>query len=149
MVNYKRIFLELKILSSSASVNKKHPQRSTPIAQTKDNSKVSPWKLWQTKNENHEFENDNSNTYRNSDKDEKWDVIESSQIVDFTKPPNIGDSFFSKYNYKHWIISKRNLMLIFSRLFSDKSTAIVSTPNSNFANTEYPNTTASDNTLIA
>lgn len=41
-------------------------------------------------------------------------------------------------------------MLIFSRwLFSDKFTAVVSTPNANFANTKYPNTIAEDNTLIA
>ncbi|KAF3420038.1 hypothetical protein E2986_05128 [Frieseomelitta varia] len=110
-------------MASSASVNKKHPQTSTPIVHTKDNSKVPPRKLWQTKNEKPEFAD--SNTYRNSNKDEIWDVIESPQFVDFTNPPDIGDSFFNK------------------------STVVVSTPNLNFANTEYPNTTADDNTLTA
>ena len=80
-------------------MNKNHPQISTPIAQTKDNSKILPRKLWQTKNEKPEFKNDN--TYKNSDKDEKWDVIGSPQFVDLTKPPDIGDSFFSKYNCKY------------------------------------------------
>lgn len=84
------------MLASSASMNKKHVQTSTPIPYTKDNLKVLPRKLWQTKNEKPEFENDNWNTYRNSDNDEKWDVIESPQFVDFTNPPDIGDSFFSK-----------------------------------------------------
>ncbi|XP_043520373.1 targeting protein for Xklp2-like [Frieseomelitta varia] len=111
-------------MASSSSVNKNHPQTSTPIAYTKDNSKILPRKLWQTKNAKPEFENDNSNMYRNLDKDEKWDMIESPQFVDFTNPPDIEDSFFNK------------------------STAVVSMQNSTFANTEYPNTTPNDNTLI-
>ncbi|KAK1135991.1 hypothetical protein K0M31_000560 [Melipona bicolor] len=113
------------MLTSSAYVNEKDAQTLTPTAYTKDNLKVPPRKLWQAKNEKPEFENDNWNTYRNSDKDEKWDVIESPQFVDFTNPPDVGDSFFSKF------------------------TAIHSTPNSNFANTRYPSTIANDNTLIA
>lgn len=77
-------------------MNTKHAAPLTPITCTKDNLKVPPRKLWQTKNVKMEFENDNWNMYRNSDKDEKWDVIESPQFVDFTNPPDVGDSFFSK-----------------------------------------------------
>lgn len=107
-------------------------QTSTPLAATKNNSKVRFWRCWQENVKPRSGDTNLNNRsghcwrkYRNSKKDDSWDEIESPQFVDFFNPPDIGDSFFNK------------------------AIVTTSTPNPDHTNTKHPNTVVDDETLVA
>ncbi|OAD58698.1 Targeting protein for Xklp2 [Eufriesea mexicana] len=112
------------MLSPAKLLNVQHGQTAPPMPYIKNNYTPSR-KLWQKENIEVEAANNNWNNYRKPIKDEKWDVIESPQFVDFSNLPNIGDSFFNKL------------------------TVIVSTPNPNLTNIKLPSTVTEADTLVA
>lgn len=84
------------MISPAKLLNVKYEQTVTPVTYVKNNFKPSSRKLWQKENIKVESASNNWDNCRKSNKDEKWDVIESPQFVDFSNLPNISDSFFSK-----------------------------------------------------
>ncbi|XP_078047898.1 uncharacterized protein LOC144475666 [Augochlora pura] len=72
----------------TANINSEHTL--TPFGYQKNNLKPKARKLWQPGDTNI-----NKESYKYPQK-EQWDQLESPQFVDFSKLPEIGDSFFSK-----------------------------------------------------
>ncbi|KOC67517.1 hypothetical protein WH47_10969 [Habropoda laboriosa] len=104
-------------MSSPATLkNKKYEQLVTPLTYLKNTLKLPSRKLWKKDDVRLKSPGDIWSKYRNADKNEKWNCIESPQFIDFSNLLNVEDAYFNKL------------------------TVVVSTPKPNLENDTLSNT---------